>query len=87
MLEQLGKKRKLEKAKKAFVSALTKDKKWQQDARDDFDFRDGKQWAPEEEQVLRDELRPILTFNLTKSSIDLIMGMNRTIRLNTEQLL
>ena len=76
MFEQLKKKKKLEEAKKLFTDALNKDTKWQSDARDDFKFRDGDQWSDEERQILEEELRPVLTFNLVKSSVDLIMGMN-----------
>jgi hypothetical protein len=77
MFEQLSKKKKLERAKSLFIDMLNKDNKWQQEARDDFQFRDGTgQWTDEEKQILQEELRPVLTFNLTKSSIDLIMGMN-----------
>jgi hypothetical protein len=77
MFEQLTKKKKLEKAKGFFIDTLNKDNKWQMDAREDFRFHDGTgQWSDEEKQILEEELRPILTFNLTKSSIDLIMGMN-----------
>jgi hypothetical protein len=77
MFEQLTKKKKLEKAKGFFIDTLNKDNKWQMDAREDFRFHDGTgQWSDEEKQILNEELRPILTFNLTKSSIDLIMGMN-----------
>jgi hypothetical protein len=81
MFEQLQKKKKLERAKKMFIDALNKDTKWQQEARDDFKFRDGDQWSDEEKQILEEELRPVLTFNLTKSSIDLIMGMNEDNRI------
>jgi hypothetical protein len=81
MFEQLNKKRKLERAKKLFVDAINKDDKWQQEARDDFKFRDGDQWTEDEKQILEEELRPVLTFNLTKSSIDLIMGMNEDNRI------
>lgn len=76
MFEKLTKKKKLERAKGLFIDALDRDNYWQQEAREDFKFRDGDQWSAEEKQVLQEELRPILTFNLTKSSIDLIMGMN-----------
>lgn len=76
MFEKLNKKLKLKKAKKLFMDAVDRDGKWQQDAREDFKFRDGDQWSEEEKQILNEELRPILTFNLTKSSVDLIMGMN-----------
>ena len=77
MFEQLKQKKKLERAKAMFIDTLNKDTKWQNEARDDFGFRDGPgQWTDEEKQILQEELRPVLTFNLTKSSIDLIMGMN-----------
>jgi len=77
MFESLTKKKKLEKAKAYFIDCLNKDGKWQREAKDDFAFRDGTgQWTEEEKQILEEELRPVLTFNLTKSSIDLIMGMN-----------
>jgi hypothetical protein len=72
----LTKQKKLEKAKEFFTRAVDADIKWQTEAKKDFDFRDGEQWSAEEKQILEDELRPVLTFNLTKSSIDLIMGMN-----------
>jgi len=71
----------LERAKGLFIDALNKDNPWQNLAREDFEFRDGKQWSDEEEQILKEELRPILTFNLSKSSIDLIMGMNEDNRI------
>ena len=81
MFEILKKKKKLEEAKKLFIDALDKDMKWQNEAREDFKFRDGDQWSDEEKQILQEELRPVLTFNLTKSSIDLIMGMNEDNRI------
>jgi hypothetical protein len=81
MFEILKQKKKLEKAKGLFIDALNKDTKWQNDAREDFKFRDGDQWSDEEKQILEEELRPILTFNLVKSSIDLIMGMNEDNRI------
>jgi len=76
MFENLTKIKKLERAKDMFKSAQSADTNWQQEARDDFKFRDGQQWSSEEERLMAEELRPVLTFNLTKSSIDLIMGMN-----------
>lgn len=76
MLESLSKQKKLEKAKDMFENAITYDSKWQREAYEDFKFRDGDQWPDSEKIILEDELRPCLTFNLTKASIDLIMGMN-----------
>lgn len=76
MLESLTKMKKLERAKKLFEDAVSYDRTWQREAFEDFKFRDGEQWPKEEKLILQEELRPCLTFNLTKSSIDLIMGMN-----------
>ena len=59
-----------------FLDAESRDRKWQSMAREDFAFRDGHQWTSEERRILEEELRPILTMNLTKSSVDLVMGMN-----------
>jgi hypothetical protein len=77
MFERLNKQKKLAKAKTMFIDAVDSDATWQSEAREDFLFRDGTgQWTEQEKQILQDELRPALTFNLTKSNIDLIMGLN-----------
>ena len=77
MFETLSKKDKLQKAKKQFLDAVAQDSDWQGDAKKAFNFRDGLgQWTKEEMQIMEEEMRPALTFNMTKSSIDLIMGMN-----------
>jgi hypothetical protein len=76
MFEQLSKKNKLEKAKKLLREAEYKDAYFQKMAAEDSDFKNGEQWTAQEKQILEEELRPVLTFNLTKSSVDLIMGMN-----------
>jgi hypothetical protein len=77
MLETLNKKEKLQKAKKLFLDSVSQDSDWQGEAKRSFNFRDGLgQWTKEEKQIMEEEMRPALTFNLTKSSIDLIMGMN-----------
>lgn len=81
MFDTLNQQKKLELAKQLFVEAITADSKWQREAREDFLFRDGEQWSREEKRILTDEMRPCLTFNLTKSSIDLIMGMNEDNRI------
>ena len=56
--------------------SVSADEDFQRDAKEDFNFRDGEQWPREEKAALADNKRPCLTFNLTKSSIDLIMGLN-----------
>jgi hypothetical protein len=81
MLEGLSKPKKLKKAKQLFIDSVNRDAKWQREAREDFAFRDGEQWSTAEKEILNAELRPHLTFNLTKSNIDLIMGMNEDNRI------
>jgi hypothetical protein len=81
MFETLTKRKKLEKAQELFQNAQDRDHKWQMEAREDFLFRDGHQWSSDEKQILEDELRPVLTFNLTKASIDLIMGLNEDVKI------
>jgi hypothetical protein len=76
MFESLTKEKKLTKAKELFQYAVDADIRWQTEAREDFAFRDGNQWSSHERQILEEELRPVLTLNLTKSAIDLIMGIN-----------
>jgi hypothetical protein len=81
MFEKLTKQKKLEAAKDLFMKTVSADMEWQGIAQEDFNFRDGNQWSADERRILEDELRPILTFNLTKSSVDLIMGMNEDNRI------
>jgi hypothetical protein len=76
MLEQLSRAKKLDEAKKLFSGAQGSDTNWQSEAITMFNFRDGNQWTSEERAVLEAEMRPVLTFNLTKSQVDLVMGMN-----------
>jgi hypothetical protein len=79
--EKMSKEDKLSKAKELFQDSVTADGKWQREAREDFAFRDGQQWTSDEKRILAEERRPCLTFNLTKSSIDLIMGLNEDNRI------
>jgi hypothetical protein len=57
-------------------SAADGSRDWQRMAQEDFLFRDGEQWPAGEKQQLEDDRRPVLTFNVTKSSIDLVRGLN-----------
>jgi len=81
MFETMTKANKLDKAKELFIDAVDADMEWQREAMEDFDFRDGNQWTKKEREVLEKELRPALTFNMTKSSVDLIMGLNEDNRI------
>ena len=76
MFQGMTRTNKLKTARALWYDAVDRDVKWQSMAREDFAFRDGYQWTTTEKQILEEELRPVLTMNLTKSSCDLIMGMN-----------
>jgi len=74
--EKLTKAEKLARVVELADEAVSADDDFQADAKDDFNFRNGNQWPSEEKKKLADNQRPCLTFNLTKSSIDLVMGLN-----------
>jgi len=76
MFGRITKLKKLEKAKELFADAVSADAEWQIEALEDFNFRNGEQWTKEEKEVLAAQNRPALTFNLIKSSIDLLIGMS-----------
>jgi len=76
MLERLSKQNLLSSVRELFDDAVSADKEWQEDAREDFRFRDNDQWSKEEMDQLEEERRPHLTFNITKAHIDLVMGIN-----------
>jgi len=76
VFDKLSKAEKLKRAKKLFIEASELDNSFQREAREDFEFRDGNQWTEMEKKLLSEDNRPHLTFNLIKSSVDLIMGLN-----------
>lgn len=47
---------------------------WRTDAREWYDFVAGKQWADEDEQKLREQKRPPITFNYSEKMIDAVVG-------------
>lgn len=47
---------------------------WREGAREDFDFVAGDQWSEADKQVLRDQLRPIITMNRIDPIIDSVSG-------------
>ena len=47
---------------------------WRREAEEDFRFYNGHQWTAEEEQALRAQMRPALTFNRTAPLVNAIVG-------------
>lgn len=50
-------------------------KDWRTEAKEDFEFLAGNQWDDTDKQKLKDELRPIITFNRTNPIIQSVSGM------------
>lgn len=48
--------------------------KWHKTARDEYDFVAGKQWKPEDQEALRLQNRPDVTFNYSEKMIDAVVG-------------
>lgn len=47
---------------------------WRKDAREDYEFVSGRQWSEEDEERLKAELRPVITFNRSEIIVDAIQG-------------
>lgn len=50
-------------------------RKWRETAEEDFDFVAGEQWSEDDKQILRDQMRPVITFNRVHPMINAISGM------------
>lgn len=48
--------------------------KWHKTAREEFDFCAGQQWKPEDQEALRLQNRPDVTFNYAEKMIDAVVG-------------
>jgi len=57
-----------------FKRAEEHSKGWRKDARDDYDFVAGEQWDDSDKQLLREQLRPIITFNRVGPIIEAVAG-------------
>jgi hypothetical protein len=48
--------------------------KWHKTAREEYDFVAGQQWKPEDQEALRLQNRPDITFNYSEKMIDAVVG-------------
>src|SRR5687768_7170640 len=48
---------------------------WRKEARDLYDLMAGHQWDTEDEAKMREELRPMVTFNVAGKYIDAVTGL------------
>ena len=67
-----------------FREAVDHSQKWQDEAREDFDFVEGKQWSKAEIKRFEETARPALTINRIKPLINLLSGYQRLNRYDIE---
>lgn len=53
---------------------IEKTAKWRSDAREDYAFEAGDHWSEEDKEVLREQLRPVITMNRIAPIIDSVSG-------------
>lgn len=64
----------VEKALKLLAQGVRNRKTWRKDAREDFEFVAGDQWAEEDVEAMEDAMRPRTTFNNIAPIVDAIAG-------------
>lgn len=74
-LEAMDDERKLmERIQRHYREARQHTANWRQDAREDYDFVAGEQWSEDDRQLLRDQVRPEVTFNRIGPVVDVVCG-------------
>jgi hypothetical protein len=61
-------------ARRAFEEAADYHRAWALDVEEDFEFAHSKQWDPDDEAALREQGRPVLTFNVIQAKIAHVVG-------------
>lgn len=80
MFEGLSGQKLLKPAIEAVENAISGDTAFMKKAKEDCNFKDGKQWTETEKRILDAESRPALTMNVLKSLIDIVKGMYEDVR-------
>lgn len=81
MFEGLSESAKHLEAKRIFVRTVGESDESRSAMVEDYDFHAGKQWTSEERAFLQNNLRPVLTFNVTKPIVDHLVGANEDNRM------
>jgi hypothetical protein len=58
-----------------FAADMAHSAEWRKQAKDDFGFAAGDQWAPEDKAALEEQRRPVITFNRALSIIKAVAGI------------
>ena len=65
----------LERIKRQFREARNASAEWRKEAREDFAFYSSDQWAANDVATLKEQLRPVVTFNRIGPTVDTVAGM------------
>lgn len=61
-------------AKDWYKNSMSHSDEWRTEAREDYDFFAGKQWTEQDQNKLKEELRPVITFNRVGPLVDAVAG-------------
>jgi hypothetical protein len=86
MLNSLSEAKTVKKINEWFRDAESRTNKWRKGATEDFDFYAGDQWSVADTAYLKENDRPIITFNRTAAIIDAVSGAERGNRQETKYL-
>ena len=67
-----------------FRDAVDSARRWQDEAREDYDFVEGRQWTRAELQRFKDRHRPAITINRIRPLLNLLSGYQRLNRFDIE---